>query len=108
MSREILGDFEQSVLLAVLHLGDEAYGVTIVDDIARRSKRDISRAAVYVALRRLEQKGLVRSRSESVRDATRKPRRYVSVTAAGLASLRASRRAINRMWAGLEGLLLES
>jgi len=108
MAREHLGDFEQSVLLAILHLGDGAYGTTIVEEIARRAEREIPRAAVYVTLRRLEEKGLVRSRGESLRDAARKPRRYITVTPAGVATLRASRQAMNRMWAGLERLVTGS
>ena len=60
-----LGEFEQMVLLAILHVGDEAYGVPIVEEIERRTGRSASRAAVYVTLRRLEKKGLISSwRSE--------------------------------------------
>jgi DNA-binding PadR family transcriptional regulator len=79
-----------------------------VDEIARRSRRATPRAAVYVAMRRLEVKGFLRARTERVRESIRRPRRYASVTPAGLAALRASRRAMNRMWAGLESLILES
>ena len=103
MSREALGEFEQLVLLAVVHLGDEVYGVPIADEIGRRTGRAVSPAAVYVTLRRLEQKGLLSS-SMSAPKAERggKSRRCVRVTAAGLESLRAARQALDSMWKGLD------
>lgn len=106
--RDTLGPLEETVLLAVLHLGDHAYGVAIGDEIARRSARSVPRAAIYVALRRLEDKGLVASRLDRSVAADRRTRRLARVTPAGLQVLRASRRALNRMWAGLERIAEES
>jgi DNA-binding PadR family transcriptional regulator len=101
--REILGDFEQMVLLAVVHLGDGVYGVPIVDEIARRTGREVAPAAVYVTLRRLEEKGMVASwMGESTGERGGKARRHVRVTRAGRESLRASREALDRMWRGLD------
>jgi DNA-binding PadR family transcriptional regulator len=101
--RDTLGDFEQMVLLAILHLGDDVYGVPIVDEIARRTGREVAPAAVYVTLRRLEDKGLVASRmGESTPERGGKARRYVRVTRAGVESLRASRQALDSMWRGLD------
>jgi PadR family transcriptional regulator, regulatory protein PadR len=98
-----LGDFEQMVLLAILHLDGEAYGVPIVDEIERRTGRAVSRAAVYVALRRLEDKGLVTAwMSEPIAERGGKPRRCVRVTPSGAQHLRASREAVDRMWRGLD------
>lgn len=108
MPRESLGDLEKSVLLAILHLGDGAYGVAIADEMARRSERVLPRAAIYVALRRLEAKRFVASRLESGRESAGRPRRLVRVTARGRAALTASQRVMNRMWAGLEWLVAES
>ena len=59
--RDTLGEFEQMVLLAILHLGEDVYGVPIVDEIARRTGREVAPAAVYVTLRRLEEKGMLAS-----------------------------------------------
>ena len=103
-----LGDFEQLVLLAVLHLGDEAYGVRIVDAIEERTGRTVSRSALYVTFDRLERKGLLESDLRSG-DETRggKQRRYVAVTKAGLKALRESRAALLGMWYGLESFLKE-
>ena len=56
------GDFEQLVLLALVRLGDQAYGVSIHDEIVRRAQRDVTIAAVYKTLERLEDKGLAASR----------------------------------------------
>jgi len=103
VTREALGEFEQMVLLAILHLGDGVYGVPIVDEIQRRTGRTIAPAAVYVTLRRLEQKRLVSSwMGESTPERGGKARRCVKVTRAGLQSLRASRKVLDRMWHGLD------
>lgn len=103
--RESLGEFEQSVLLAIVHLtgATEVYGVPIVDEIERRTGRSIARAAVYVALRRLEDKGLIASwMSEPTHERGGKSRRCVKVTRAGLQALRESRQVLDQMWQGLD------
>ena len=103
MTREALGEFEHMVLLAILHLGDGVYGVPIVDEIQRRTGRTVAPAAVYVTLRRLEQKGLLMSwMSDSTPERGGKPRRCVKITGAGLESLRESRKALDSMWKGLD------
>jgi DNA-binding PadR family transcriptional regulator len=110
MSRESLGEFEQLVLLAIVRLsGDgDVYGVPIVDEIERRTKRSVARAAVYITLRRLEQKGLVESwMSEPTEERGGKARRCVKLTRAGAQTLRDSRHAIDQMWSGLDPKLKE-
>ena len=103
MSREALGEFEQLVLLAILHLGDDVYGVPIAQEIERRTGRAVSPPAVYVTLRRLEQKGLLQSAmSAPTAERGGKARRCVQLTKSGLASLRASRQALDAMWRGLD------
>jgi PadR family transcriptional regulator PadR len=103
MSRETLGEFEQLVLLAIVHLGDDVYGVPIAEEIERRTARTVSPAAVYVTLRRLEQKGLLDSAmSAPTPERGGKARRCVRVTPTGIESLRASRQAIDSMWKGLD------
>jgi DNA-binding PadR family transcriptional regulator len=103
VTREALGEFEQMVLLAVIHLGDDVYGVPIADEIARRTGRAVSPAAVYVTLRRLEHKGLLSSaKSAPTPERGGKARRCVRVTRAGVDSLRSSRQAIDSMWKGLD------
>lgn len=103
MGQGSLGEFEQMVLLAILHLGDDVYGVPIVDEIERRTGRSVARAAVYVTLRRLEKKGLVESwMSDPIEERGGKPRRMVRVRAEGRRLLADSRRAMEAMWDGLE------
>lgn len=106
MSHQGLGDFEQMVLLAILQLDGEVYGVPVVDEIERRTGRSVSRSAVYVALRRLEDKGLVSSwMSDPVPERGGKPRRCVKVELEGLRLLRESRRTMEQMWQGLDPAL---
>lgn len=106
MSQHGLGEFEQLVLLAILQLGEDVYGVPIVEEIERRTGRPVVRAAVYVTLRRLEKKGLVRSwMGEPTDERGGKPRRYVSVEAEGRHALRESRAAMDEMWRGLDPAL---
>jgi PadR family transcriptional regulator PadR len=59
---DIIGDFEQRILFALVHLGSDAYGVTIRDEIEARTGRAVSAGALYTALDRLEKRGLVNSR----------------------------------------------
>ena len=109
MSREALGEFEHMVLLAILHLGDGVYGVPIVDEIQQRTGRTVAPAAVYVTLRRLEQKGLLTSwMSDATPERGGKPRRCVKVTGAGLDSLRESRKVFDSMWKGLDPKLRDA
>ena len=106
MSQQTLGEFEQLVLLAILQLGGDVYGVPIVDEIERRTGRAVARAAVYVALRRLERKGLISSwMSEPTPERGGKARRCVEIEPEGLRLLRESRRALDRMWSGLDPAL---
>ena len=103
MSREALGEFEQLVLLAILHLGDDVYGVPIAEEIERRTGRAVSPPAVYVTLRRLEQKGLLQSSmSAPTPERGGKSRRCVKVTRTGMHALRESRQAAEQMWQGLD------
>jgi PadR family transcriptional regulator PadR len=103
-----LGEFEQMVLLAILHVKGEVYGVPIVEEIESRTGRSVSRAAVYVTLRRLEKRGLVTSwMSEPTRERGGKSRLCVRVEPEGVVLLRESRRAMERMWDDLDPTLLE-
>jgi len=109
VSRDSIGQFEELVLLAILRLGSDAYGVAVLDEIGRTTGRKARRSAVYVALRRLEDKGLVSSRMGSPRpERGGRARKYFSVEAAGKALLRESREALLGMWKGIEPELDES
>ena len=106
MGRESLGEFEQLVLLAILRLGSEAYGVPIVREIEDRTGRESSRAAVYIALKRLQAKGLVSSRmADPTPERGGRAKRYFKIEQAGVDLVRESRRALVSMWEDLEPIL---
>jgi PadR family transcriptional regulator, regulatory protein PadR len=100
--RSYLGEFELMILLAVIHLGDEAYGVPISRELERHRGRDVSVGSVYAALERLESKGLVAS---SLGDPTPerggKAKRYFRVTKEGLRQVRETRRVLTGLWQAL-------
>ncbi len=103
VSQQTLGEFEQLVLLAILHLRGEVYGVPIVEEIERRTDRTVARAAVYVTLRRLEKKGLLSSwMGEPTPERGGKARRCVRIEPEGLELVRESRHVMDRMWSGLD------
>src|SRR5688572_11101681 len=105
--REYLGEFEQIVLLAILRLGDEAYGVPIRLEIERRTGRALTVGALYRTLDRLQDKGYVSSAfSDPTPERGGRSKRYFTVRPAGLQSLRASHEALTAMWEGLEPLVL--
>jgi DNA-binding PadR family transcriptional regulator len=107
-SKRSLGEFEHHVLLAALRLGSEAYTTSILTELEERTGREISAAAVYVALRRLEEHGLVRSTlRESDERGQRRERRYVEVTLAGVEQVREARRRLNRLWEGLDSVRVQ-
>lgn len=106
MEHGYLGEFEHLVLLAVMRLGDDAYGVTIRRLIAERAERDVSFGAVYSTLRRLHVKGYLALREEPAPgEAGGRPRRIAELTKAGETAVRAARQRLQRM---SEGLLEES
>ena len=90
------------VLLAILHLDGQVYGIPVVDEIKRRTGRSVSRSAVYVTFRRLEKKGLLSSwMSDPTKERGGKPRRCVQVKPEGWRLLQESRRLMEQMWDGL-------
>jgi PadR family transcriptional regulator PadR len=97
---EYLGEFEQIVLLAVLRLGKDAYGMEVRREIEARAEREASIGAVYATLDRMEAKGLVRSREAQEGDQGR-PRRLYEVTPMGEQTLEKTQAALARMMDGL-------
>lgn len=104
--RAPLGEFEVIVLMAVLHLEDEAYGSAIRDEIERRTGRAVSRGAVYITLDRLEEKSLLDSTHGEASDSRGgRPKRLFRVTRAGVGSVKQAVTTLTRMHRGLEPLL---
>ena len=97
-----MGEFEQLVLLAVLRMGNDAYGMEVRSEIEKRTGRDVSYGAVYTALDRLETKGDVAYRmGEPTAERGGRARKYFQVLPAGREALRDTRRALAVMWEGV-------
>ena len=98
-----LGEFEQLILLAILRLGDDAYGVRIRAELSDRAGRTITPGALYTALGRLEAKGLITSRmGDPTPQRGGRAKRYVTVSAAGMQALNRALQAYERLLDGLE------
>src|ERR1700731_3448564 len=94
-SREYLGEFEQIVLLALLRLQKNAYGVPIRQEIERRTKRSVSVGALYSTLDRLEAKGYVASWfAEPTEERGGRSKRYFRVEPLGLKAVKRSQHAL--------------
>jgi PadR family transcriptional regulator PadR len=99
MAKQTLQHFELHVLLAMLREHGETYSVPLVLALEKRTGRPVAQAAVFIALRRLERKGLATSRLDEP-DSGR-ARRYFSVTPEGLAAVEAHRVEHARLWQGV-------
>jgi DNA-binding PadR family transcriptional regulator len=103
---ELLGEFEKLLLLAVMRLGDDAYGAAIIEELRERTGREVSPGAVYVALRRLQDKGMLRSRvGEPTPARGGRAKRYYTVRRDAVIALREARDAWEAMIDGLEAEL---
>lgn len=101
--RSYLGEFEQIVLLAVLHLDEEGYGMTVRRLIEERAGRSASAGAVYATLDRLEEKGYVRSwEGTPTPERGGRARRHFGLTPEGSRALARTREMMQRMWEGAE------
>ena len=99
---DVLGSFEQAVLLAIVRLGEEAYGRAILKEVQSRLDRDVAAGAAHATLERLERKGLVSShpgRGTPVRSG--RSRRYYELTSGGARALNDARTAMDALWRGL-------
>jgi DNA-binding PadR family transcriptional regulator len=102
MSHSRLGTLELSVLLAVVRLAEDAYGLAVRHDLAERTGRELSVGAVYTTLQRLEDKGLLRSRTSAplpVRGG--RSRRHYTLTGAGARAIRDAERQAESIWSGI-------
>jgi DNA-binding PadR family transcriptional regulator len=103
MARDYLGEFEHVVLLAVMRLGPDAYGVTIKQEIEERTGRKVSLGSIYPTVDRLQAKGFVTSRlGEPTAARGGRAKRHFKITPVGLRALRRSRRMLSALWDGFE------
>ena len=100
---EYLGEFELVVLIAVVRLGSEAYGMTVYEEIGATTGREMSVPAVYVTLTRLEQKGYVSSRKGDPNvERGGRPKKFYRLEPAGVGALKQSRSMLDRLWDGVD------
>ena len=103
--REYLGEFELTVMLALLRVGEDAYGVPIAREIEASSGREVGIASVYAALERLERKGFVSSQmGEPTPERGGRAKRFFHVTGLGLRQVRKTQKTLVRLWQGLPQL----
>jgi len=99
MARQLLTDFELMILLAVLRVKDDAYGVTIAREIEQTGGRQVVLGAVYAALDRLERNGWVASKvGEPTAERGGRAKRFFTVTPQGLRAVKDTRRALVALW----------
>src|SRR5215471_15393056 len=103
--REQLGSFELMVMLVLMRLGDNAYGVPICEELEKRTGRDVAVGSVYAALERLEDKGFVTSElGEPTAERGGRAKKYFHVTGRGLREVRETRQALMKLWTGVPKL----
>src|SRR3954466_192311 len=103
--RDALGGFELQVLLAIMRLGDDAYGVPIADTIEAASGREVAAGSIYITLDRLEGKGLVTSRlGESTPERGGRAKTYFRITGTGMRAVRHAQRTLVKLWSGVPRL----
>jgi DNA-binding PadR family transcriptional regulator len=103
MPRQVnLGELEHVTLLAILRIGDGAYGVSIRDEIKRCTDRAVSAGALYTTLTRLEEKGLARSTfGDPTPERGGRPKRFYRVTARGIQAVKSTQRNLQNLMRGL-------
>jgi PadR family transcriptional regulator, regulatory protein PadR len=102
--RDNISHFEMMILLALIRLGDDAYGVPITKELEGRSGRQVSVASVYVALERLSAKGFVVSDlGEPTPERGGRAKRFFRITAKGMREVRNTRRVLMNFWESLPG-----
>jgi DNA-binding PadR family transcriptional regulator len=103
--RRLLTDFELMILLSILRLGENAYGVPIAREIESTAKRPVVFGAVYAALTRLQDMGLVTSTiGDPTPERGGKAKRFFRVTAKGLKAVREAQRALVALWTDVPAL----
>jgi DNA-binding PadR family transcriptional regulator len=105
MSREYLTDFELMILIAILRVGEHAYGVPIARELEETGRRSVLLGAVYAALDRMEKQGLVSSKlGEPTAQRGGKAKRFFGVTSKGVRAVKDTQRALTALWTGVPAL----
>ncbi len=102
---DYLENFDLMLLLALMRLGNDAYGVTIARELEEQTDREIVIASVYARLERLEERGLVKSSlGDSTPERGGRAKRYFRITGDGVREVRDTRRSLMNLWKGLPEL----
>lgn len=105
MTRQHLTDFELMILLAILRVGDDAYGVPIAKEIEDTGGRTVVLAAIYVALDRLEQNDLLTSSmGEPTPERGGRAKRFFKITSKGLRAVKDTQKSLTALWTGIPQL----
>jgi PadR family transcriptional regulator, regulatory protein PadR len=108
MKKFQLGEFEEVVLLTVAILYNEAYGVSIKKEIEDRLDRSVSVGALQTALKRLEDKGYLKSREgEATPDRAGRPKRYFTITALGKKAMEYTKDTRDQLWKSIPNAALK-
>jgi len=108
MTAKHVGELEHMILLSIVRLGRDAYGMSILRELDERADRKVSRGALYLVLERMVQKGYLHPRmGEPTSERGGRAKRYFELTDAGKEALRVSGRSLLALWDGLESLLEE-
>src|SRR5437016_2986814 len=100
-----LGNFDLMVLLALLRLGEDAYGVTIAQELESQTAREVVVASVYATLDRLRERGMITSKlGDSTPERGGRAKRYFRITSAGVREVRDARKSLMNLWKGLPEL----
>ncbi len=106
--RSYLGEFELMLLLAVIHLGEDAYGVPISRELEKHRGKDVAVGSVYAALERLEAKGLIISMlGDPTPERGGKAKRFFRITKEGLRQVHETRRVLTRLWQTIPDLKMD-
>jgi len=109
MKKYQLGEFEEIVVLTIGILNNEAYSVSIKDEIEARLSRTVSMGALHTALRRLEDKGYLRSYAgESTEERAGRPKRYFEITAMGKKAMLYAKNMRDELWRAIPKTVLQA
>ena len=101
--KQNLGEMEHLVLLVIVRLGDEAYGMRISEELAKRTGRNVAIGSVYAALDRLEKRGHVTSRTgDPTPQRGGRAKRYFAAERSGVEALADSQALLTGLWDGIE------
>jgi PadR family transcriptional regulator PadR len=105
MAAGSLGTAELTILLALMRLGDEAYGVTIAREIEEATGRTVALASVYATLDRLAEKGFAESElGEPTAERGGRAKKHFRITGKGIREVRAAKQSLVKLWKGLPQL----